>query len=82
MKIKIDTNQNCIEAKDTVVGKAYSISSSIGSLMLRINVCSLHALESGNRIAFLRLDEKDVCTVLYPPNQRMFYMGEPTLTIE
>lgn len=81
MKIKIDKYENHIEAKDTVVGKVYSVSS-VGSPMLRINVCSLHAIESGNRISFLRLDEKDVCTVLYPPNQKMVCVGEPTLTIE
>lgn len=80
MKIKIDTTLNCIEARYTVVGKVYAVSS--GSLMLRINVCSLHALESGNRITFLSLDEKDICTVLYPPNQKMVCVGEPTLTIE
>lgn len=80
MKIKIDTTLNHIEARDTVVGKVYSVSS--GSLMLRINVCYLHALELGNRITFLSLDEKDVCTVLYPPNQKMVCVGEPTLTIE
>jgi hypothetical protein len=81
MKIKIDTTLNCIEAKDTVVGKVYSVSS-IGSPMLRISLCTLHENASVERIAFLRLNETDVCTILYPPNQKMFYIGDPTLTIE
>jgi hypothetical protein len=80
MKIKINT-QNCIDSKDTVVGKVYFVSS-VSFPILRINLCTLHENASGERIAFLRLDETDPCTILYPPNQKMFCIGEPTLTIE
>lgn len=80
MKVKINTSQIWINAEDAQVGTVYSCSIG-GDALLRINLCALHEDASGNRIAFLRLNEDDVCTVLFPPNQRMICVGEPTVTI-
>lgn len=81
MKVKINNLQIWINAEDAQVGTVYSCAIG-GDALLRINLCALHEDASPiNKIAFLRLNEDDICTVLYPPNQRMIFIGEPTVTI-
>lgn len=80
MKVEINTSQIWINAEDAQIGTVYSIAIG-GDALLCINLCALHEEASGSRIAFLRLDEDDVCTVLYSPNQRMICIGEPTVII-
>jgi hypothetical protein len=80
MKIKINTLQIWGDAENTQIGAVYATAMG-GEPLLRIGICIAHEQEY-DCVAFLRLDEKDLSTVVYPPTQRMICIGEPTLTIQ